>query len=167
MDMPKSTGFILGFDPGGKHRFGWSVCSTIDGNLLPSAKTGLACDAWDALNKVKKAVGSSGFPGNPKVLAAGIDAPMFWSRRGNRTVDDCLRQTLRDNQFPTSKLGGTVQEVNSLRGACLVQGMLLGRYLRETWDLQITEAHPKALKHLLWHSGPPEMVKLAARPRII
>ena len=47
MDMPKSTGFILGFDPGGAGRFGWSVCSATEGNLRPPPKTGLACDAGD------------------------------------------------------------------------------------------------------------------------
>jgi hypothetical protein len=46
--------------------------------------------------------------------------------------------------------GGTVQDVNSLRGACVVQGILAAIELRDRHpDLLITEAHPKALRWLL------------------
>ena len=148
MTTPKLNGFILGFDPGGRGNFGWSVCRANDGTLQPSC-TGLANDAWDALNEVEEALGSNYPNGHPSILAAGIDAPMFWSKRGNRTVDYVLRCQLRNNGFPPSKLGGTVQQVNSLQGACLVQGILVGRYLREKWNLPLTEAHPKALRCLL------------------
>jgi len=42
--------------------------------------------------------------------------------------------------------GGTVGHVNSLRGACLVQGVLVSRMASERWpDAQISEAHPTAL----------------------
>ena len=158
--MPEAIGLILGFDPGGANRFGWSVCSAGADHLQQPLKTGLADDAWDALIRVKKAFRDFDLPENPQVLAAGIDAPLFWGRRRNRRVDDVLRQALKKNKFPTP--GGTVQQVNSLRGACLVQGVLLAKYLRE-WDpqLPITEAHPKALQHLLRHSGQPEMTELA------
>ncbi len=158
--MPESIGLILGFDPGGANRFGWSVCSAGADHLQQPLKTGLADDAWDALIRVKKAFRDFDLPENPQVLAAGIDAPLFWGRRRNRRVDDVLRQALKKNKFPTP--GGTVQQVNSLRGACLVQGVLLAKYLRE-WDPQLpfTEAHPKALQHLLLHSGQPEMTTLA------
>ena len=154
--MPESSGFILGFDPGGVGNFGWSVCSAASDHLQQPFKTGLADDAWDALGQVKKVVGSFDVLGKPQVLAAGIDAPLFWGRTGKRKVDDVLRQALRRSKFPTP--GGTVQQVNSLRGACLVQGVLLARYLRD-WKpgLPITETHPKALLHLLHHSGQPEM----------
>ena len=156
--MPESIGLILGFDPGGAGRFGWSVCSAASDHLQQPFKTGLADDAWDALGQVKKAIKSSDLPGHP-VLAAGIDAPLFWGKKGNRDVDGAVRCALRRGKFPTP--GGTVQQVNSLRGACLVQGVLLARYL---WDwkpgLPITETHPKALLHLLRHSGQPEMKKL-------
>ncbi len=160
--MPESTGLILGFDPGGKDIFGWSVCGAGADRLHGPLKTGLADDACDALEQVKEAIKSSGPSGNPPVLAAGIDAPMFWSGTGRRMVDRILRQVLRDNGFLPAGLGRTVQEVNSLRGACLVQGVLLGRHLSD-WKpgLQITETHPKALLHLLRHSGQPEMTELA------
>ena len=158
--MPKSIGLILGFDPGGAGNFGWSVCSVASDHLQRPLETSLADDAWDALNQVKQAIKSPDLPGDPSVLAAGIDAPLFWGKRGNRAIDAVLRRALKRSNFPTP--GGTVQEVNSLRGACLVQGVLLGRHLRD-WKpgLQITEAHPKALQHLLRHSGQPEMTKLA------
>ena len=55
-------------------------------------------------------------------------------------------------------VGGTVQAVNSLLGACTVQGILLTRYLSETWRLMITESHPTALRYLLDLRGHQDMV---------
>ncbi len=153
--MPNPRGIILGFDPGGRGKFGWSVCETTGGQLLSPALTGLANDAWHAMDQVQKAL-----PDNLPVLAAGIDAPLFWSKTGDRTVDIVLRQALRDTKFPASKLGGTVQTTNSLQGACVVQGLLLAKYLSETrWGLTITESHPRALCHLLHHMGQQDMIK--------
>jgi len=128
LEMPESTGFILGFDPGGIGRFGWSVCSATPGTLV-LLQTRLADDAVGALHGVERAMESCDLQGTPPVLAAGIDAPMFWGEKGNREIDATLRRVLRETQFPTP--GGTVQQVNSLRGACLAQGMLLGKYLHE------------------------------------
>jgi hypothetical protein len=54
--------------------------------------------------------------------------------------------------------GGTVNSVNSMRGACLVQGMMVAMRLRlQQSHLPITEAHPKALLWLLGcaHGGNP------------
>ena len=152
--MPESTGFILGFDPGGQGHFGWSICREVNGILQPPQQTGLANDAWDALTQVRAAM-----PDNPTVLAAGIDAPLFWSKKGGRQVDVVLRDALRDTHFPASKLSGTVQAVNSLRGSCVAQGMLLARFLKDTWDhLTITESHPRALCHLLDQMGHRDLV---------
>ena len=64
--MPVSKEFILGFDPGGIGRFGWSVCREAGGLLQPLPTTGLAKDALDAITQVKAAM-----PYNPTVLAAG------------------------------------------------------------------------------------------------
>ncbi len=151
------NGFILGFDPGGRGKFGWSICRVSNGLLQNPLKTGLADDACDALCQVKRALERHESPGNLPVLAAGIDAPMFWSPRGSRTVDDVLRCALTEKGLRTA----SVLQVNSLRGACLVQGMLIGRYLHETWGLKITEAHPKALKCLLYkHSKKREEVEM-------
>ena len=160
--MPDPNGLILGFDPGGKDKgkgkFGWSICSTDNGNLQPPLETGLATNARNALLQVQQALGRYSPHGDVPVLAAGVDAPMFWSDNGSRTVDDVLRKALRDKQFPTP--GGTVQQVNSLRGACLVQGMLVGKYLHETWVLPITEAHPGAMEYLLRYSDQHKVTRM-------
>ena len=34
-----------------------------------------------------------------------------------------------------------------------MQGVLLGKYLHQTYNVRITEAHPKVLLHLLTHLG--------------
>ena len=163
--MPESKSFILGFDPGGKGRsprgkgdFGWSLCSEVGGFLQPHARTGLATDAWDAISKVKKELES--LAATPNVLAAGIDAPLFWSEKGNREVDDVLERAMKATGFPPPEKGGRiVQAVNSLRGACVVQGPLLAKFLSENCcDLKITESHPKVLHHLLQKSGQPDIV---------
>ncbi len=164
--MPESKDFILGFDPGGKGNsprgkgnFGWSICNQVDGVLQPPKITDLAIDAWDAIGQVKKALKS--LDATPNVLAAGIDAPLLWSKKGNREVDDVLEKVLEGAEFPAPKNGGRrVQAVNSLRGACVVQGALLAKYLRDTWNqLLITESHPKALCHLLCYTKERAMVK--------
>jgi hypothetical protein len=47
-------------------------------------------------------------------------------------------------------VGGTVQHVNSLRGACLSQGIMAAHLLRrELPEIRITESHPKALLWIL------------------
>ncbi len=149
--MSERVGIVLGFDPGGKNNFGWSVCRTDksgDKLLIQLGKTGLANDALEVVGKVQEAMKSPDFQGL-KVLAVGIDAPMFWSGRGNRQVDNIIREELKDKCFPREKVGGTVQHVNSLQGACLAQGLLLARHLNEIYEPKITEAHPKALLYLL------------------
>lgn len=161
--MTDSTNVILGFDPGGMSSggsFGWSICTEVDGILQPRPRTGLATDAQDAIDKVDGALLSPDFPGNPNVLAAGIDAPLFWNRRGIREIDYVLDWAMRFTGFPPPKNGGLiVQTVNQLQGACVIQGPLLAKYLHEEWkELPITESHPKVLKHLLYRTGQPEAV---------
>ena len=59
-------------------------------------------------------------------------------------------------------MGGTVLHVNSLRGACLVQGMTAALLLRRRApELPISEAHPKAL---LWLLG---LATKGRRPRAV
>ena len=148
--MPDPNDYILGFNPGGGNErkdfgnFGWSICCRVHGILQPPPETGLARNAWDAINQVRVRI-----PDNSRVLAAGIDAPLFWSRTGNRRVDNVLRNKLKTEEFPARQVSGTVQAVNSLQSACTVQGMLLAKYLSETWSLTITEPHPVALQWLL------------------
>ena len=98
-------------------------------------------------------------PGSPRILAAGIDAPMFWSSRGDRAVDEIIRKTLVANGFPSGKAGGAVQAVNALRGAYSAPGVLLGKYRHETGNSKITETHPTALLYLLQASGQAGTIK--------
>ena len=135
--MPEAMNIFLGFDPGGagtgKGNFGWSICREVDGKL-ERVTTGLAKEAWDALNQVKDELTRQG---STRVLAAGIDAPLFWTKTGKREVDAFIEQKSGIKPIP----------INSLYGAAAVQGPLLAKHLSDTWDsLLITESYPKALE---------------------
>lgn len=147
--MATEAGIVLGFDPGGKteKKFGWSVCCTDGSNLLTVLKTGLGGDAEDVIGKVRMAMESLGLS-RAKVLAAGIDAPMFWSKKGDRQIDDTIRKEINKGSS-TRKVKPSVLAVNSLRGSVLAQGLLLARGLYEMGKPKITETHPKALLYLL------------------
>ena len=70
---------------------------------------------------------------------------MWWSasRGGGRKVDQRLRK-----RYGISS--GTVQSVNSLRGAALIGGALLASRVRQEFpNTGITESHPKALLRAL------------------
>ena len=155
--MPAITNLYLGFDPGGAsggNRFGWSICREVDGWLEPPDKTGLAKEAWYALNQVKSAIPSFGDPNSLRVLAAGIDAPLFWTRTAIRTIDGRIKLALQDTGFCPKKLPNTPAAINSLYGAVSVQGPLLAKHLNDTWPcLTITECYPRALEHLLARTG--------------
>lgn len=56
------------------------------------------------------------------VCGAGIDSPLYWSIHGNHKADVLIRQTMRKRG--ARNVGGTVQSLNSLRGACVAQGIL-------------------------------------------
>ena len=78
--------------------FGWSVCTEDDRGILQpplKAQKGLATDAQDAIDKVKTALKAPDFSTNPNVLAAGIDAPLFWSSGGITEIDYKLDQAMR------------------------------------------------------------------------
>jgi hypothetical protein len=133
---------LLGFDPGGRNAFGW--CVVEDAPALPLAirTTGVANSAEQAV-----AEALAGVAPHETVAAAGIDAPLFWVPHGGRLVD----QAVRDATRRAGGSGRTVQSVNSLRGACLVQGILAGILLRRQHPtLPLSEAHPKAY---LWING--------------
>ena len=79
-----------------------------------------------------------------ELRAAGVDAPLFYSRSGARYADTLVRDAIRDAGAPHS--AGTVQHPNSLRGACLVQGLLAATELLDRFPCNpISESHPKAL----------------------
>ena len=143
--MPGPDGIILGFDPGGAGNFGWSVCVTRNGRLQKPVQTCVANDALSALRAVEDYISTDSALRESRVLAAGIDAPMFWSRKGNRYVEEYLQSQLKSAGIKTS----SILKVNSLWGAVVVQGALLAKYLSETWNLKITESHPGVLRHLL------------------
>jgi predicted nuclease with RNAse H fold len=114
----------FGADPGGKGTFGIAKLEA-DGSF----ETWCRSSVDEALQLIDGAE------------AVGIDCPMWWTsgEGGGRRVDAWLRSTYK---IPS----GTVQSVNSLRGAAVVQGIMLAMRLRKsTPNLPITEAHPKAL----------------------
>ena len=115
----------FGADPGGKESFGIAVLRD-DGSF----DTTIVSCADEAIGWLKQ-----------EPTAAGIDAPLWWSsgRSGDRKADQFLRQ-----QYKIS--AGTVQPANCLRGAALVQGVMLLHLLCERFPgLSVTETHPKAL----------------------
>ena len=147
MVLPNDECFVLGFDPGGKQgrgHFGWSICQVARGILEPPAavQVGVAHDALEARESVLGAL-----PDNATVLSAGIDAPLFWGNRGYRHVDEVLKRSL-------AAVANSVCHINGMRGACLIQGVVLAHHLRGRWPgLEITECHPRVLNHLLTLAG--------------
>ena len=156
MKIPESKNLFLGFDPGGEGNFGWSICREVAGVLQPRPTTGLADNAWDAITQVKDAIASLIPQYDSSVLAAGIDAPLMWNKIGDnygrRGVDDILINALANNGLEMN----SVLAPNSLYGAVVVQGPVLARQLSETWDLVVSESHPKVLEQLLPLTKQPE-----------
>jgi hypothetical protein len=124
---------VAGFDPGGRQAVGWCVVDDVQNAVLSHGVTSNASDAVEA------AAATS--PAPP--VAVGIDAPLFWRRKGDRRVDQFVRRKVRTQ-------GGRPQSVvsiNSLRGSCLVQGLLLAMLARARWPGAIvSESHPGAVR---------------------
>ena len=126
--------FVAGFDPGGQGNFGWCLAELTDPlNVICQGTKNCADEAFD---EIKKRLNDT----NGRILAAGIDAPLYWTRQGDsRESDVCVRRI-------SGASSGTVQAVNSLRGACLIQGFFLATRIESEYpDCMITETHPKAL----------------------
>ena len=124
----------FGADPGGARRFGLAALH-VDGRFETRC-----CSSVDEAVK---------WIDHPE--AVGIDCPLWWSsaKGGGRQVDSWLRSTYGIHP-------GTVQSVNSLRGAILTQGILLAMRLRaRSPSLPVTETHPKALLKALRLSRKP------------
>jgi hypothetical protein len=134
---------IFGFDPGGKNQFGWCVAQGTNGGHLQLRASDIASYADEAVTAaLRKAVDFG------RVEAAGIDSPLFWVADGDRKADKSIRSAMK--RLGAINVGGTVQQVNSLRGACLSQGIMAAHLLRrELPEIRITESHPKALLWLL------------------
>ena len=133
--MTEPVEIFLGFDPGGRAgigKFGWSICRA-EAEQLQVCATGRAQYSGQVVERVMNAL-----PANPRVLAIGIDAPMFWNTTGEDRVVDAI-------------IGGAgvhPLRVNSMYGACLVQGVLVGDALYQLFNAPITEVYPGALQAL-------------------
>ena len=138
---------LLGLDPGGSGNFGWCIAADSETMPVEPIASGLADNSHMAIGNALSAIPDAGV-----LVAAGIDAPLFWSRIGSRNADVHVRRAIRLAGAPHAS--GTVQDMNSLKGACLAQGLLAAVSLREMYPaLPITEAHPKALRWLLPESA--------------
>jgi len=128
----------FGADPGGANAFGVALL-----RANGSFESGVVSCADGAMKWLYERAET--------ILAAGIDAPLWWSsgKNGERNADLSVRGRL--HEVGAKEVGGTVQSPNSLRGAVLIQGVLLATALRRQWrELPITEAHPKALLKEMW-----------------
>jgi len=135
--------WIAGFDPGGVASFGWCLAEAESGQRVQIREAGVSNHASLAVRCVLDAL-----PAGARLVAAGIDSPLYWSLGGDRSSDLTVRASIRHLGAPVP--GGTVQSPNSLRGACLVQGALAAHLLKCALpDVRITESHPKALLWLL------------------
>ena len=133
---------ILGLDPGGVGRFGWCLADKGRGSHLKLRSSGATDSAGRAVATVLQLIGDE------TVVAAGIDSPLFWVPDGDRRADMAVRAAMQHRG--ARNVDGTVQRVNSLRGACLVQGIMAARQLRNRFpNIRLTESHPKALLWLI------------------
>ena len=130
---------VVGLDPGGAAAFGWAILSgSFD---APQFVVGGVCTG------ARAAVEAAAKHLHVDPLAVGIDAPLFWSASGDRRADSIVRKLV----CKAGGRGGTVSHVNSLQGACLVEGAIAARLVRDRWPVaQITEAHPRHS----WRSAP-------------
>lgn len=134
------SGVLLGLDPGGRESFGWAIIEDSRSLPLQVLRSGFANHAAETVSIALDAARKY------RILAAGIDAPLFWSAGGERIADQKLRTQICNR----GSHGGTVLHVNSLQGACLVQGMAAALLLRQRIPrLPLSESHPKALLWLL------------------
>jgi predicted nuclease with RNAse H fold len=133
----------LGADPGGAYSFGVAILQ--ENGTFDTATVSYVDEAINWLQQ--------------EPSGAAIDAPLWWSsgQSGDRKADKFLRRRYRI-------AAGTVQAANSLRGAVLVQGVMLAIRLRDRFpSLPITEAHPKALLRALGLNEANSWPKLAER----
>lgn len=126
--------YLVGLDPGGENAFGWAVLEC-DAGAYRLAATGTETGVPAVFRAIQQVLCEA-------PVAAGIDAPLFWVPAGDRRAD----QTVRRMVCSAGGSSGTVSHVNSLRGACLVQGILAAIQAHKLWpNAQLTESHPKAL----------------------
>jgi hypothetical protein len=130
---------FIGIDPGGVKAFGWCVMdAALPALSVSRIVTGTCSGISQAIPEIERICAT-------QPVGAGIDAPLYWARSGERKSDQKIRKAVANAGGSSS----TVGHVNSLRGACLVQGVLSAVGLTEKWpQIAITESHPKALLSL-------------------
>jgi len=133
---------FIGIDPGGEDATGWCVLGA-EGAKPIEVITGVCTGVSECFSAVRAHI-------NGEPFSIGIDAPLFWTASGDRLSDRRIRSAV----VSAGGKSGTVSHVNSLRGACLVQGVLAAATAANIWPLiKITEAHPKALLRLWPEAG--------------
>lgn len=123
------AGIWAGCDPGGDGKFGVAALKP-DGTFVAGSVSGVV-------------EGLKWFEARPRAI--GVDAPLWWCARpgGGRRADQWLRDTYRIDS-------GTVQSVNSLKGAAIAQAPLFIERARQRFGpIPVTETHPKALLRAL------------------
>src|SRR4051812_6876194 len=124
--------FLCGFDPGGAgrsgqpDRFGWCIATFSASLPLSIVLTGLARNAEQAVGDAV-----ANIPERQALLAVGIDSPLLWTVNPGRIVDQMVREAIQARGAPHPE--GTVQHVNSLKGACVVQGIQAGVLIRRAF----------------------------------
>lgn len=147
--LTMAVSYYIGFDPGAIGKVGWAVAVRDASAKLPRVVAyGCAPNVVVAVENSLKIV-----EGRGKLRCVGIDSPLFWTPTGTRRVDAVVRRSMHERGAVTPS--GTVQQLNSLRGACLVQGIAAGHLIRQySPRVLLTETHPKALLWLLGFASP-------------
>ena len=151
--MTTSRRFWVGADPGGINSFGLAFLA--EGESSEDAV--IECTTVSSVDEAVKQILNKG-----ELLGLGIDAPLWWSSQagGGRKVDQRLRSTYGIQS-------GTVQSLNSLRGAALIGGVLLAFRVRQKRpNARITETHPKALLKALYNDNWDEFAKEFSIPQL-
>jgi predicted nuclease with RNAse H fold len=141
------TQYILGTDPGGKKgngQFGWALVKYVPGEPPPQHLTATYSDVGHDANEVwtraNEALGAS-----DQIVAMGVDAPLGYDETGDRRIDPYIREVLRADG---SRSGPTPCAVNSLRGACLAQGVVISLIAQAAGVRIISESYPRAVRDL-------------------
>ena len=80
-----------------------------------------------------------------RIIAIGIDAPLGFDYGTDRRIDEAIRHRLKSSGSSSSS---TPIAQNSLRGACLAQGLLIGHLAIESGIDLISESFPRAVSAL-------------------
>lgn len=127
-DFLRRQARFLGFDPGGKGKFGVASANIDSDGGLTELETGCVRDAQEAIRWARDKTPFEGI---------GIDTLLIWSATGSRGCDRHLRERFRHHS-------GSVIEQNSLYSAMTVNGAILALSLSQ-FSKPLCEVHPKLL----------------------